>query len=132
MLLVTVSVIPDIDIWVLTSRHCHDQRRIGSLYEAYSAGWRTISDQQPPRVEIVVVGLEESRKSPIHDRYILSEQGGIYLGTSWNSLGSSQDSTMKLLSVTEASDLFKRVGQFLIERRREYREERLLYEMVTL
>ena len=132
LLMLVQSVIPDIDIWVLTSRHCHDQRRIGSLYEAYSAGWRTISDQQPPRVEIVVVGLEESRKSPIHDRYILSEQGGIYLGTSWNSLGSSQDSTMKLLSVTEASDLFKRVGQFLIERRREYREERLLYEMVTL
>ena len=132
LLMLIQSVVPDIEVAVLTSRHCQQQRQIKSLYEAYRTGWQEISDQNPPKAEIVVVGLEESGKSPIHDRIILTEQSGISLGTSWNSLGSSQDSIIRVLSEREASDLSERVGQFLVKRRREYGGERLHYETVTL
>lgn len=131
LLMLIQSEVPDIEVAVLTSRHCQEQRKIKSLYEAYRAGWQKISDQNPPKAEIVVVGLEESGKSPVHDRSILTEQSGISLGTSWNSLG-SQDSIIRVLSEREASDLSERVGQFLVERRREYGGERLRYETVTL
>ena len=126
------SVYPDIEIRVLTSRHCQEQQQVKSLYDAYITGWRKISDQEPPKAEIVVVGFEESGKSPIHDRCILTDKGGISLGTSWNSIGFSQDSIMKLLGDREASKLQERVLQFLVERRREYLGERLYYETVSL
>ena len=132
LLMLIQSVVPDIEVAVLTSRHCQQQQQIKSLYEAYRTGWQNISDQNPPKAEIVVVGLEGSEKSPIHDRSILTEQSGISLGTSWNSIGSSQDSTIRVMSEREASDLSERVSQFLVERRREYRGERLHYETVTL
>ena len=132
LLMLIQSVVPDIEVAVLTSRRCQQQHKIKSLYEAYRTGWQQISDQNPPKAEIVVVGLEESGKSPIHDRSILTEQSGISLGTSWNSIGSLQDSTIKVLSEREASDLSERVSQFLVERRREYGGERLHYETVTL
>ena len=132
-LLMTIqSVDPNIEVKVLTSRHCHKQREIKSLVDAYSAGWRRISDQDPPRVEIVVVGDEDKGMSPIHDRIILTDQGGISLGTSWNSLGLKQDSIIRVLPETEASELSNRLGQFLVERRRESNGERLIYETVSL
>ena len=132
LLMLIQSVAPTIEVSVLTSRYCHTQHKIVSLSEAYRTGWQKISDQRPPTAEIVIVGMEESEKSPIHDRSILTERSGISLGTSWNSLGSTQDSKMTVLTHTEASELSERVGQFLVDRKREYGPERLLYETVTL
>ena len=94
LLMLIQAAVPAVEVAVLTSKHCHKQRRIVSLSEAYRAGWHEISDQRPPTAEIVIVGLEESDKSPIHDRSILSEHSGLSLGTSCNSLGLTQESTM--------------------------------------
>ena len=126
------SVAPGVKIAVLTSRHCHNQRKITSGYEAYRTGWKMISDQNPPETEIVVVGVEGSEKSPIHDRSILTEQGGISLGNSWNSLGSSQDSTLRVLSPREVSQFSERVALFLVQKRRVYGSDGLSYETFTL
>ena len=126
------SVVPEKEIVVLTSRYHHTKCEIGSLREAYRAGWQKISDQSPPIAEIVVVGTEGSGKSPIHDRSILTEQSGVSIGTSWNSLGVSQKSTIRVLPPMEASNQFDSVAQFALERRREHGGERLLYDTITL
>ena len=132
LLMLIQSVVPTMKVAILTSLNCHKQRTIVSLSEAYRTGWQEISDQRPPTAEIVIVGLEESGKSPIHDRSILTEHSGISLGTSWNSLGLTQESTLTVLTHREASELSERVGQFLVARKGEYANERLLYETVTL
>ena len=129
LLMLIQSAVPDIEITVLTSRHCQQS---GLLSESYRSGWKTISDQTPPKAEIVVVGLETSGKSPIHDRSILSEASGIMLGTSWNSLGISQDSTMRELSERELFGMSQHVEKFILKRARVHGSERLLYETVTL
>ena len=126
------AVVPSIDVAVLTSRHHHDHRKIKDLAGEYRTGWQNISDQRPPRAEIVIVGLEGSGLSPIHDRSILTERSGLDIGTSWNSLGLSQDSKMSVLSDRDAAELSDRVREFLVGRKREYGSERLLYESVTL
>ena len=126
------SAVPGIEIAVLTSRHCHRQRNIGSLYDAYKDGWGEISDQKPPLAVIVVVGVEGSEKSPIHDRWVLTEQGGIFLGNSWNAIGISQESTLRVLSEKEAAPLSDRLVLFLVEQRREHGGEVLQYETVKL
>ena len=126
------SVVPGVEIAVLTSRRCQEQNKVGSLLDAYTSGWQSISDQKPPLVEIVVVGLEGSGKSPIHDRCILTKESGINLGMSWNSLGLKQDSTISVLSEGDVSTYFQRVTQFLREKRRVHGMERLSYETVTM
>ena len=124
--------IPTAEVKVLTSLRHQKNEGFLPLYETYRAGWQGISAQEPPKVEIVAVGFEDSGKSPIHDRIILTENGGIKLGTSWNSIGLSQDSTMGVLSVAEASRLSERMRQFLDDRRRDYAGMRLRYESATL
>lgn len=132
LLMLIQSAVPDIDITVLTSRRCHQPSAIFSLSESYRYGWKKISDQTPPKAEIVVVGMETSGKSPIHDRCILSEASGIILGTSWNSLGLSQDSIMRELSERELSEMSQHVEKFILNRTRVHGGERLLYDTVTL
>ena len=124
------SVAPDIDIAVLTSRHDHPTG--GSFEDSYRRGWRKISSQRPPRVKIVAVGVDGSGKSPIHDRCILTERSGLEIGTSWNSLGQSQDSNISVLTARDASAMSDRVREFLVEERREYGSDRLIYDSATL
>ena len=132
LVMLVQSVIPNVEVAVLTSRRHQEEKEFLPLHETYKTQWQRISAQKPPRVEIVAVGFKGSGKSPIHDRSILTEKGGISMGTSWNSIGLSQDSTVRVLSKTEASQLFEHVGTFLLERRPDYAGKRLLYEPVTL
>ena len=125
-------VIPAAEVKILTSLRHQKERKFLPLYETYKAEWQGISAQEPPKVEIVAVGFEDSGKSPIHDRSILTEHGGIRMGTSWNSVGFSQDSTVSVLSEAEASQLSERIRQFLDDRRRDYAGKRLRYESATL
>ena len=126
------SVVPGVEVAVLTSHRCQKENRVKSLSEAYRSWWQRISDQRPPMVEIVVVGLEGSGMSPIHDRCILTKEGGVRLGASWNSLGVRQDSDISVLSEGDFPTYFQRVTQFIRERRRVHGMERLSYETVTL
>ena len=132
LLKVIQSVVPGVEVAVLTSHRCQEENKVKSLSEAYRSGWQSISDQRPPMVEIVVVGLEGSGMSPIHDRCILTKEGGISLGTSWNSLGERQDSIISVLSEGGVPAYFQRVTQYIRERRRVHGMERLSYETVTL
>ena len=132
LVMLVQSVIPSIEVTILTSLRHQKVKKFLPLYETYRTEWQRVSAQEPPKVEIVAVGLEESGKSPIHDRSILTENGGLSMGTSWNSIGYSQDSTVSVLSEAEASQLSEQVGQYLVDRRREYAGKRLRYESATL
>ena len=81
-------------VQILTSKQHHDNEHISSPGSEYLEQWRRISDQEPPDTEIVIVGTESSGKSPIHDRWWLTKGGGLKVGTSFNSLGITQDSTV--------------------------------------
>ena len=124
------SVAPDIEISVLTGKH--GQPKGDFFADSYRRGWRKISSQRPPRVKIVAVGVDGSGKSPIHDRCILTERSGLEIGTSWNSLGHSQDSNISVLIARDASAMSDRVREFLLEERREYGSDRLVYDSATL
>ena len=109
------SVIQTVEVKILTSLRYQNERNYFPLYESYKTEWQRISAQEPPKVEIVAVGFEDSGKSPIHDRYLLAESGGIKIGTSWNSIGLSQGSTLNILSEAEAIQFSEEVLQFLLE-----------------
>jgi len=80
----------------------------------------------------VIVGIDSSGKSPIHDRWWLTEGAGLWIGTSFNSLGKTQDSTVRRISGADATQQASNVDQYLFDRKREYNGERLRYLSITL
>lgn len=132
LLMIIQSVLPNVEMGVLTSGRRNRKHGMNSLEDTYVGGWKRISDQGVPTVDIVVVGAEDSGKSPIHDRCILTEGGGSSLGTSWNSLGITQDSVLRVMSDGEAIGLSELVEQFLFRRKRDHGGERLNYKAFSL
>jgi hypothetical protein len=132
LLMILRSANPACKVQILTSKQHHDQEGLSSPNVEYLQQWRWISDQEPPETEIVIVGIESSGKSPIHDRWWLTKGGGLKVGTSFNSLGRAQDSTIMRISNSEFERLESDVDQYLIEKKREYNGEHLRYLSFTL
>jgi hypothetical protein len=56
--------------------------------------WRHVSDAVPPQVEIYVYGI--NRDSPMHDRLILCDKKGLFIGTSPSGYGTG-DTIIQIL-----------------------------------
>lgn len=63
--------------------------------EAYKKGWQRVCDQKPPETHIFLYHTG-SGKTPLHDRFILTESGGLILGTSINGFGSKNSSIQEI------------------------------------
>lgn len=132
LLMMIQSAHPGCDIRVLTSKKHHNQKVMGPVDEEYANSWRRLCDQRPPKVEVVIVGMESSGKSPLHDRIWLTEGAGLKMGTSWNSIGRTQESTITMLSGTDAGFLENEIDQYLLDKKRDFGNERLRYQVITL
>ena len=125
-----MEVRPSMRIQVLTSRKHHRNHKDG-LQGVYSAAWRALCDQSPPEVEIMVVGTEGSGAAPFHDRWILSNEVGLRLGTSLNSLG-LKDSEISVLDSGEVGRIENTVNRYLTKDEKEVEGERIRYESFEL
>lgn len=132
LLMLIRSANPKCKVYILTSKKHHDKEKISSPQTEYLEYWRRISDQDPPETDIVIVGIESSGKSPVHDRWWITAGGGLKLGTSFNSLGINQDSTISRISETEAKALEDDIDRYLLGKKREYNGEKLRYVSITL
>lgn len=77
---------PVAEVVILTSREKYPSGK-PSAEEQFRSRWRELSDQEPPRTEVVVCGFADSGKLPIHDRWWLADAAGLRPGTSLNGLG---------------------------------------------
>ncbi|MEQ2528862.1 hypothetical protein WMO40_19480 [Bacillaceae bacterium CLA-AA-H227] len=119
---------PDITFEVLTSVKNQKQEIKGDFEEEYMKYWRLhVADQDPPQTEIVIVGKKIDGELPIHDRWILTQGGGLRLGTSFKSLGLKKDSEISLLEEHEVEPISDDVNQYLEDKIRSYDGERLVY-----
>ncbi|MEW5872927.1 MAG: hypothetical protein AB1894_26950 [Chloroflexota bacterium] len=125
---------PNCNIQILTSKDHHDQAKVAQPYEdAYRDYWKfQISDQDPPPTEIIVVGIKSTGKSPIHDRWWITEDTGLRIGTSLNSLGEARISEISYLSKEEAQNREVCVLKYVEKKDREINGEKLLYSSFTL
>lgn len=125
---------PQCKIFILTSKKQQDHDKLSQPWdEAFRTHWRVhISDQDPPDTEIAIVGNESSGDLPIHDRWWLTNGGGIRIGTSFNSLGITKSSEITILSSEEAEMREKEVDRYLKREKREYNKEKLHYILFTL
>ena len=75
----------------------------------------------------MTVGIESSGNSPIHDCWWLTKGGGLKIGTSFNSLGKMQVSTITRIPEAEAKLLESNVDLYLLGKSLKYNGERLRY-----
>lgn len=64
--------------------------------EKFNAAWRRKYDQDPPNVEVIVAS-GEGGEDVLHDRWLVSDSGGLRLGTSINSIGRGKLSEISVL-----------------------------------
>jgi len=128
------SVNPGCRVEILTSKIHHIEKVERPWEETYRNHWRfkISSTQDPPKTDIVIVGIESNNKSPVHERWWLTEGKGIRIGTSINSLGMDKDSEISRLTEEETRVREARIDQYLKLRTREHNKERLEYTLFTL
>jgi hypothetical protein len=91
-----------------------------------------VSDQQPPELLVLVIGLRSSKKSPVHPRWWITGGKGLKVDTSLNGLGGSRDSEISTFSLEEVSERAQELRDYFELRKREHDGERLEFELVTL
>lgn len=85
------GVVPACEVRILTSlKHQQQTHGAASLPDRYASYWKFhISDADPPSTEIYIFQSEIDNRSPLHDRWMLTESSGLSIGTSFNSLGTN-------------------------------------------
>jgi hypothetical protein len=128
------SIKPNCSVHILTSKKQQLNDGLTSPWEdAYRTHWRlNISDQDPPNTEIIIVGNEKQGASPIHDRWWVTNEGGLCMGTSFNSLGITKSSELRVVPAFEAEQREKEIDKYLNRLIREFKSDRLFYSSFTL
>jgi hypothetical protein len=123
------SVAGNIRIQVITSKKA--LRNVASPHdETFRRYWRqNISTVDPPRTEIMSIGVGELGISPIHDRWWIAAKSVLHFGTSFSGLG-KRDS--EILLEGEASDVRSLVTSYLSRERIRHDEHRIEYTMFSI
>lgn len=125
---------PNCRIQILTSKKHHEHEGIALPWdESYRIYWRTkISDQTPLETDITVAGTEKQGELPIHDRWWITEGGGLRVGTSFRSLGLSKESEISRFTKAEAELREQEIDRYLYRKVREHNGERIMYSTFSI
>jgi hypothetical protein len=103
-----------------------------AIADRYQSEWSRISDLRPPETHIYVLGIKTTGQSPMHDRYYVTAEGGIHLGTSRSGLG-KRDSSITSLGTDEAATLeAERIDSLIVRPPLHFKGERLVVRAFTL
>jgi hypothetical protein len=88
------NIVPFCEFKILTSMKHQQQTTAqglnGSIPDLYSNHWRQLTQAQPPFIELYVCQSELDNRSPLHDRWMVSDGAGLSIGSSFNSLGTTR------------------------------------------
>ena len=125
------SIKTDCRIVIVTSKK--QQPKSDDLPELYAREWkRSISMHLPGNCEFVIVGIEGSGESPIHDRWWITETSGLRLGTSYNSLGTSKSSEIAVLGEGEIADREAKIDSLTQRTIKEHKGSRISFTIFEL
>lgn len=104
--------LPETVVTILTSRsHLENENALSE--EKFLTSWRGIKDQDPPITRIIAVSHADSLKTPLHDRWLLSEEKGLRLGTSFSSIGTGKLSEISKLDNSQYSSVANSLIKFV-------------------
>lgn len=121
----------DCKITILTSKE-HNRHLVNPEID-YQDYWRlNVSDQEPPWTEIVIADMGLTGQSPIHDRWWISGNNGLRLGTSINGYGGRRISDISALNLEEVEERSEIIKRFAVTKDRYYKNEKIKYSSFTL
>lgn len=128
------SALPNCRVEVLTSRAHQESSRVSPPYDhVYREHWRrSVSDEATPGVDIVIVGAERDGRLPIHDRWYVTGDAGLRIGTSVGGLGARRLSEISVMTEAEAREREVEIDQYLSRQRRTIDGDRATYAAFTL
>jgi hypothetical protein len=111
---------------------CNDKPS-SELQIEFENNWKKISDESIPFARFVFCWIpEEKSKKPIHDRWILSKNSGLRIGTSYGSLGSGRESEISLIKTNEAYNLLETtIRGYLEMKTRSLNNQKIKYSSFT-
>lgn len=108
----------DVRIIVLAAK---GRQEATDLQSHYVEAWhRSIAADLPGNCDIFFTGTADGA-FPIHDRWMISSDGGLRIGTSYSGLGIGKTSEISRLSALEARTLEEEIDAILQRTRREYK-----------
>lgn len=98
----------------------------------YKQYWKRISDEDAPFVNLTFCRTANNSE-PFHDRWIITKNSGLRLGTSINSLGMNKEGEISVMMPNEALKIREQtLNEFITRRKREINNERLSYNGFTI
>lgn len=122
-----LSECPDSSIKILTSKKA--MAKVSG--EDMLGEWERLVEQDPPDTEIIVVNDVGDDRSPVHDRWLISGDSGLRLGTSFHALGSGRITEISVLSVEKAQEIAEAIQAF-VRKQRIVNGKRVAYVSFTL
>ena len=122
---------PDCKVFVIASKpHLVENKE--HTEEPFEKVWRAQSDQTPPETEIIALAYADlPGKHVLHDRWLLTKDAGLRLGTSFNSLGEDRLSEMSEMEPSQVAAVQEQIGKY-IARQRVIDGDRIQYSGFTL
>lgn len=111
----------------MTSVEVQERSGITRPYdESYRSWWRMqISDQSPPSTQIVILGVEPSGKLPLHDRWWVTDVGGLDFGMSFESTGNDRISSIRQVDRDESKVKEAEIDNYIYFRTRTFKGQPL-------
>ena len=105
-----------------------------SLETDFEIEWKRISDQEPPNTKIIFCWIPENNsRKLIHDRWILSKNGGLRLGTSYRSLGANKETEISVIKPNEAFKILEETVRNYLENKTRYsNNQKIKYKSFTI
>lgn len=102
-----------------------------SNFENY---WKKISDESAPFTNFTFCWIpEKGNDTPFHDRWIITKDGGIRLGTSINSMGLQKNSELSIMKPTDALTIKESfLTEYISRKKRMQNNQQLKYRAFNL
>lgn len=116
----------DSEIRVLTSRkHLKASIESGIFDEAFHEAWKNLCELPPPNTEVVVIAWGNDAAHPVHDRWIFTEESGLRLGGSTNSMGFGRLSEISAMDTAACREKCSIIDSLLDRKSREWAGEKI-------
>ncbi len=122
---------PDLKVKFLLGQEGFSADQLRGLRAALIDQWVRVCGQNPPDTKVALCYTRVTKKFPVHDRWWLTENGGLYLGTSFNGLGHRISNILRLCAI-DAQQNERIVDSYLDGREEWYEGEALRHEAFPL
>jgi hypothetical protein len=117
---------PDSQIRILTCKKHLKGAIEGAFDEAFHEAWKSLCELPPPVTEIVVIAWGPDASHPVHDRWIFTEDSGLRLGGSTNSMGYSRLSEISTMDSNACNEKCAIIDGLLDRKTKEWAGERVM------